>query len=255
MVVGNGVVVIVVVPASGGRGPVGAGITAAVIHGRRRSGATPRGGPLDDRPDVEGMGEGLGDEAFNVTIHGPVVDPVPVAPTGDQPGPPELGQVLRHGSMSRTNVLGQLADRVLTMQQRLDESEPSGIGDQLQGPDCLLDVNSVRVFNCMRIHAYGRATKGKHRVGDERGDMARHWAPVVTNVTLRPGPPRAATGRHARGEHRAPAAAPLAAASRSVTELDTVNAAPDPARIPRGSRERPAFGACRRMSTSAAQCV
>jgi hypothetical protein len=49
---------------------------------------------------VECVGEGFGDDPADVVVGGAVVDPIAVAAAGDQPGPAQLGEMLRHGRMT-----------------------------------------------------------------------------------------------------------------------------------------------------------
>lgn len=99
------------------------------------------------------MAERLFNKPLDMIIDGAVIDPVAVSPDRHQIGPTQLREVLRHSRLARPQMLGQLAHRMLAMQQSLHKTKTRGIRQQLQHTDRFLHVRLICIFNYMRIHA------------------------------------------------------------------------------------------------------
>ena len=102
---------------------------------------------------MERVTERLGDKPLDVIFDCAVADPVSVPTNGHQIGPAQLGEMLRHRRLTRPQMLGQLAHRVLAAQQGLHETKTCRIRQQLHHTDRFFDVRLICVFNYMRIHA------------------------------------------------------------------------------------------------------
>src|SRR5580698_8446052 len=84
---------------------------------------------------VVGVREHLFDEAADVCVVHDIEDPCALTPAPHQARQAELGQVLRDGGRLRTDQLGQLVHRVLALQQRPDDPQPSLVPEKLEHPD------------------------------------------------------------------------------------------------------------------------
>ncbi len=77
---------------------------------------------------VIGVQHGLLDQPLDVRALGFVEDLCALASGRDEAGESELGEVLGYRGRLRSDVVGEFVDRVLSMQERPDDSETGRVG-------------------------------------------------------------------------------------------------------------------------------
>lgn len=103
--------------------------------------------------DVVGVEERFLDEAPDVVVVGQVEDPSALAAGAHQAAEAKLGEMLGHGRRSCAEVVGELVDRMLPVEERPHDSEPSRVGEHREHLDRPVDLSVHRVLNFLRIHA------------------------------------------------------------------------------------------------------
>ncbi len=103
--------------------------------------------------DVVGVEEGLFYHSADVFVLSEVEHAVPLPSAPHQPGQAQLGEVLRHRCWLGTDVVSELVDRMLTVEERPDDPQAGGIGDQFQRRSSEGDLILGRLGDHLRIHA------------------------------------------------------------------------------------------------------
>jgi hypothetical protein len=80
-------------------------------------------------------------------VVGGVEQAVTVPPHPYQAGHPQLGQVLGHRRRLGADVIGQVPDRVLTVQECPEDSEPGVVSQQLERVDRQPELRVIRITN------------------------------------------------------------------------------------------------------------
>lgn len=99
------------------------------------------------------MEEGFGYQPQYVVVGGGIEDAVPVAPGGDHTGQPQLGEMLGNRRRSHTDVVGQVAHRMLTVEQRPDQVQPGSVGEQFEQYRSSIELCIRRLRTYLRSHA------------------------------------------------------------------------------------------------------
>jgi hypothetical protein len=89
----------------------------------------------DSTDGVVGMEKCFLGQMENVLVVRLVEDRRAISSRRDKSRETQLGEMLRHRSRLRTDVVSELVDRVLTMEEGPDHSQPGGIREQLEGFD------------------------------------------------------------------------------------------------------------------------
>jgi hypothetical protein len=103
-----------------------------------------------------GLEQGLLGEVFDVLVAGGVEDAGAVPASAYQPGGAQFGEVLGDGGRAGADVLGELVDRVLSVQQGPHDLQPGRVGEELEhaGSDFELDRVGLRpMIANLRSHA------------------------------------------------------------------------------------------------------
>lgn len=118
----------------------------------------------------------------DVLVLDQVVDVRSVATSGDQPRQAEFGEVLRDGSRTGTDVLGEAVHRVLTVEQCPDDPKPGRIGEQLEQIDGDRDLGVVGIYS-LHSNAYSSALWLWHAgAGRRRGDQVTRVMQIISLV-------------------------------------------------------------------------
>ena len=100
-----------------------------------------------------GMEERLLHQLADVVVLSGIEHPGTVTAHPDEPGEAQLGQMLRHRSRLRSDMGGQLVDRMLAVKERPKNSQPSVVRQQLERLNRQLNLLVSRLSAYLRSHA------------------------------------------------------------------------------------------------------